>query len=278
MHPDLAWLSQYVNRAPHLPALAWFSRVASLGPAFRRLPPGTERRRSLLERLRLRPVEGYRPWRQYCGGRFPYESLIGVRASSEERARTRTFVAKLARYQGKSRMLVKLTGPARIEYLTSIFPDAVFIHLVRDGRAVVESLLRTPFWRDTERARNPAWGDLLSGHDVELWTAFERSPLALAAIEWRAIVLGARREAERHAPDRYIEARYEDFIHDPHAAIDRVIDACDLRLSPEIHEFLDRINLHADSNRRWREAFSHRELEVLNRVMRDALATFGYQA
>ncbi len=277
VHPDLAWFTQYLNRAPEHPWLSVLSRLADLGPAFRRRPPGSPVRSPRLERLRIRPAEAYGVWRRYSGKKFLRDYLIGVRATAEERAQLRSLVTKVARYQGKRRLAAKITGPARIEYLTSVFPDAYFVHLVRDGRAVAESLLRRDFWRDTFRMREPAWRNGLSEDELARWRQLGEDPVVLAAIQWRAVVRGARREAESFAPGRYLEVRYEDFVADPGGIVDRIADFCGLRSSARMHRFLEREVCLRDATTTWREALSPRQVELLDELIGDTLRELGYR-
>ena len=110
----------------------------------------TEMTAAGIERFRVGPSEAYPVWERYCGERFVYDFMLGVKATPEERERVRRLVGKLLRYQGKLRFATKITGPARIGYLASIFPDAQFVWLVRDGRDFVTSALQRG-WFDTSR-------------------------------------------------------------------------------------------------------------------------------
>jgi hypothetical protein len=275
-HPELAWFTQYLNRAPGWPSLAMISRLGGLGPAFRRRPPGSEAGAAWLERLRIRPAEAYGVWRHYCGERFLRDFLTGTTATEEERERLLWFASRVVRYQGRPRLASKITGPARIEYLNSIFEDALFVHLVRDGRAVAESLLRRNFWRNSSRMRKPAWDNALSDEELTRWRELGADPLALAAIQWRAAVLGARRDAASFVPDRYLEIRYEDFLADPHELLDRITDFCDLQRSPEVHRFLDRNVRLRDATGRWRDAVTPAQMGLLDELIGDTLRELGY--
>ena len=42
---------------------------------------------------------------------------------------------------------MKFTGPARLEYLTSIFPDALIVNVMREPVATVRSWLEVGFWQ-----------------------------------------------------------------------------------------------------------------------------------
>jgi hypothetical protein len=280
--PDLAWFSQYLNRMPWLPAVSTLARLADLSPALRR--PAAHRRtggrsdraRALLDDLRVGPSEANLLWRHYCGKRFLNDFLIDVEATDRERRRMRGAVAKALRYQGKPRFATKITGPARIGYLTSIFDDALFVHVVRDGRAVINSLLGVNFWRDSWRLREPAWANGLSDADLRRWDEFGRSPLALAALEWCAVVDRARDEARQIAPGRYAEVRYEDFLAEPHRTLDRIANFCELPRSPEAHDYLDRhVSLRGD-DQRWRERFDAEERRMVDELMAESLVAFGY--
>jgi hypothetical protein len=47
---------------------------------------------------------------------------LDEKATQHEIKRIRSFLSKQVKYQGKKRLIMKFTGPARLEYLTSIFP------------------------------------------------------------------------------------------------------------------------------------------------------------
>jgi omega-hydroxy-beta-dihydromenaquinone-9 sulfotransferase len=275
-HPDLAWFSQYLARLPRVPIVAALSRVADWSPSMRAGISRSDERQRWLERLRVGPAEANTVWQQYCGKDFIYGYLRGVNATAAERRRLRRMVSSVLRYQGKPRFAAKLTGPARLEYLASIFPDARFIHVVRDGRAVVRSFMGASFLQDTWRMDEPAWRGGVGNRELPEWEGYKRSPLALAAIQWRTVVRSARQEAAEFSPTRYGEVRYEDFIADPHTALDELATFCDLRSSPAPHQFLDKRIELADMNVQWRDAFTGEELQMLNEVMGDTLEEFGY--
>ncbi len=275
-HPDLAWFSQLLERLPRFPVVSTFSRLADWSLWVREAVTRSGERRGWWEGLRIGPAEANTVWQRCCGRDFVYGYLLGVEATDVERRRIRHTISSVLRYQGKPRFAAKITGPARLEYLVSIFPDARFIHVVRDGRAVVRSLMRVPFWRDTWRLNRPAWRGGLGDRELEQWEAYDRSPLALAAVQWRAVVRSARDEAARCAPTRYGEVRYEDFIANPHTTLDQLATFCGLRPSRAPHRFLDsRLDLR-DMNLGWGEAFDPGELQMLNEVMGDTLEELGY--
>ena len=277
-HPDVAWFSQYLERAPAFPAVSLLSRLADLVPAFRKsVGRHGEPRASLVTRLRIAPSEAYQVWERCCGEKFPYDYLLGVRATEAERRCVRETVSKVMRYQGKPRFAAKVTGPGRIEYLSSIFGDARFVHIVRDGRAVVDSLMRVPFWRDGPRMREPAWRGGLADEELAAWRESGGAPSELAARQWRRVLEAAREEAEKFAPGRYTEVRYEDFVADPHDAIDQIADFCDLRRDPQPHAFIDDRVVIRNMNDRWRGRFTAAEVEGFDRLLEKPLREHGYE-
>jgi hypothetical protein len=275
-HPSVGWFSAHVNRLPRLPMVMLLSRLADLDGSLRKSINRSDQRRSWREKLRVGPSESYGVWSHCCGEKFVYDHLLGVEATPQERRCVRNLASKALRYQGKQRFAAKVTGPARIGYLASIFDDALFLHVVRDGRAVVQSLMNVHFWRGTWRERQPAWRGGVPPQALARWRELGGSPLALAAIQWSVIVERAREEAARSEPTRYAEVRYEDFAADPHGVLDEITDFLDLPRSPKVHEFVrTRIEIR-DMNYQWAERFDAGEIEILNELMGDALASFGY--
>ncbi|HEU4429451.1 MAG TPA: sulfotransferase, partial [Myxococcota bacterium] len=92
----------------------------------------------------------------------------------------------------------------RIPFLLLAFPDARFIHVIRDGRGVVSSVLEE-IRRSERRQRLPMGGFAKPAG----WRQMLRDDLALqSALQWQAIVRTARAEG---APlgAAYTEVRYE---------------------------------------------------------------------
>jgi hypothetical protein len=92
--------------------------------------------------------------------------------------------------------------------LKTHFPDARFVHIVRDVRDYCLSI-------------HNAWG----------------KNMFRAAQRWTEDVAGARRAGERFAND-FLEVRYEDLLRDPRVVVERV---CDL-LEIEFHEDMTRLS------------------------------------
>ncbi|MGH9381476.1 MAG: sulfotransferase family protein [Thermoanaerobaculia bacterium] len=274
--PDLAWLSQCHEHWPGIPACAVLSRLTDLTPAMRRSVGRSDQRRPWLERLRIGPVEAYEFWERYCGKKFRYDFLLDTEATAQEAASIRTRIATILRYQGKPRFAAKITGPGRIRYLSSIFPDARFVHVVRDGRAVVHSLLKAPFWQARSQNLEPAWQHGLDSTDVGDWRSHGSSLVALTAVQWRRVVESIRAEAAEVAADRYAETTYERFVSNPHGVLDRMALACDLPPSHHEHHFVDRrLNLR-NMNYQWIEHFSPEEVATLTELLGRALTQLGY--
>jgi omega-hydroxy-beta-dihydromenaquinone-9 sulfotransferase len=274
---DVAWLSQHLARFPQAPALAFLSRLTEVSPSMRRSVSRSDQLRPWLERLRVGPVEAYGFWERCCGEKFLFDYLLGVEATAPERACVRSRVAAILRYQGKPRFAAKITGPGRIGYLASIFPDARFVHVLRDGRAVVRSLMRVHFWREQGRMTEPAWRNGLTADDRADWERHGSSAMGLAAVQWRRVIQLTRAEAKVIAPERYAEIHYERFVDQPGAVLDAVADFCDLPPAPEVERFLAARFELRDMNYQWREHFPPADVDALGELLDTALPTAGYR-
>lgn len=275
-HRDVAWFSQYHEWRPAFPKLALLARTADLSSSLRRSVSRSDQGTRWLDRIRVGPSEAYGVWERCCGEKFRYDYLLGTRASMEETRCLSDTVSQVMRYQGKPRFAAKITGPARIGYLSSIFDDARFVHVVRDGRAVVQSLMGVAFWKQRHRMHEPAWSNGLLPADDEAWLRSGRSPLALAAVQWRRVVESAREEAARLPAGRYVEVHYEQFVDAPDPILDEITSFCGLPPSARAKAFLrGRFDLK-NMNFQWMERFSVEEIAMLNDLLGPTLASFGY--
>lgn len=109
----------------------------------------------------------------------------------------------LRRYEGKARVAEK--SPNNVfffPHLHRIFPDATFLHMMRDGRDVVASLL-TMEWK------TPGGTPIDYTRDARL-----------AARYWAKAIVAARAFAQQTAGrSRYLEVRYEDLVAQPESCL-----------------------------------------------------------
>ncbi len=83
--------------------------------------------------------------------------------------------------------------------------DAYFLHLVRDPRAVVYS--RSQVKQNPDRA-GPA--------------QMPRTRPPIAAVHWNVVNTAAEAVARKVDPSRFLQLRYEDFVADPPATVERI--------------------------------------------------------
>lgn len=125
-------------------------------------------------------------------------ALEAARPKSYPEAVRAVFSAYAAR-DGKTLYGDKTPGSVtQIELLAELFPEAKFVHIIRDGRAVALSYLERPEW----------------GPET----------MAEAANHWKNRVRRGRSAGRVIGTGRYMEVRYEDVVADPETVARAVCD------------------------------------------------------
>ena len=270
VHEDLGWFSSYNDKLPSLELASAAARVYDL-PVLRRLPRGEKPQYKQgavwFNKLLPKPSECYPKWEVMCGKKFRDDYLLGVTATQLEYDAVHKAVRNVLSLQGKSRFAAKLTGPPRIGYLRSIFPDAIFVHVIRDGRAVVNSWLNVDFWKNSGAYHEPKWKNGLPENWQEEWQRYDGTPMALAALQYRTIIQTSREESKDLEPWQYTEIHYEDFVQDPAKTLREVQAFCQLPNSPAVEAYISSDKQYTNMNKKYLERFNERELEILNLIL-----------
>ena len=275
-HPAFGWLANYAEMWPSVISANILCRL--LDNRLIRLRGHKKQYGSvrLGNRYFPQPVEAYAFWDHFTGINFSRDYLLGQTADLAARLRVRRALHNMILYQGKTRFATKLTGPGRIQYLLSIFPDARFVHVLRDGRAAVESLLRVEFWRDKGGMDAPFWVNGLEAGAIDDWNESGRDPVVLAAYQWKRIIETTRDEARGLSHEKYIEVKYEDFVASSPAVTSKllswaglVVDAADMQVEMIGTGF-------SDMNRKYLEVFDSEQINALNQIMGPVLGQLGY--
>lgn len=167
-----------------------------------------------------------------------------------------------------------------VRLLADAFPDARFVHIVRDGRDATVSYLDRPWVRQVfawTRRRDP--GGEPYGPFAPWWVEPERtaeyeatSDLHRAVWVWRRHVEAARSGLARVHHSRWIEVRYEEVARDPEPTGERVLgllDVDDPHERARLHGALAQIS--EASVGRWRDTLDDVDLAVIEREAGDLL-------
>jgi Sulfotransferase family len=179
----------------------------------------------------------------------------------------RDVFALYADRQGKARYAEKTpVNVLHLELLATTFPEARFVHLIRDGRDVALSYL-----------------------DAD----FGATSVPEAAVHWRRFVREGRRAGAVLGPGRYREVRYEDLIAGPEDVLRSLCDFLELSFDPAMltyhtragdllrttshQEHHGRIALPPTSGLRdWRRDMGARDLAAFEAIAGDVLDDVGY--
>ncbi len=152
------------------------------------------------------------------------------------------------------------------------YPQATVLHIVRDGRDVVCSLLERG-WLGKREGRDDV-GHVYGTHSRS-WVEPERREeftgareATRAAWAWRRYVTAARA-----APEQTFEIRYEEIAADPRAAAERIAGRLETDPAP-LAEALGAV--HSRSIGRWRQDLTAEQVEDVEREAGALLRELGY--
>lgn len=267
-HPDVGFIS---NADDHLPLPGGLGRLNKV--IYERIPE-TMRREG--RRVRFAPSEAYIALESEVGADivFPCGPLRDGDVSDDVVERFRTFFERRARAQRRPVFVHKLTGWPRVGLIRRAFPDARFIHIVRDGRAVANSLVRVRWWQRASGTYLPG----LETTDVVDWVSGGRSPLVLAGLTWAAMVDAYDREGRGLDPERWFEMRYEDLLASPWTMVGRILDHLGLERARAFDAHIARYRFDQMREDAFRRDLDASTLGQLEQPIVERLARYGYLA
>ena len=268
-HPEVGFLSNVEDRARFLPAAA--GRFNN--ELYRRLPPSLTRK----GRLRYAPSEGYRILARSVSPMVTdsFRDLVAADAMPWVADRFRAFFTERAHAQRKPVFIHKYTGWPRTGFVREVFPEARFINVTRDGRAVAASALRTSWWKGHMGPEAWQWGPLPPAYAAE-WEASGYSFPVLAAQCWK-ILMDAYAAARNLVPaDRWMDVRFEDVLADPDARFKEMLAFMGLNEHPAVDAAMSKIALSADRQREYRRQLDPGSLALVERSLAGHLSAWGY--
>ncbi|HRI19906.1 MAG TPA: sulfotransferase, partial [Panacibacter sp.] len=185
------------------------------------------------------PIERYAFWEYITGPRIDFSRgfLVGEKATADEKNKIRKHLAKQVKYQGRKRLIMKFTGPSRLEYLSSIFPDAVFVSIAREPIATVRSWLKVGFWQT--KGINRLWwiGPYTSEEETEA-EKLKDDPALITAFQYKKLMEVMGQEIIKTGVP-ILETRYEDFVKDPRVFIRKILGFVELPPSKNVDRYIE---------------------------------------
>ena len=207
--------------------------------------------------------------REWQGAKPEVRALLGGAGAATPRAFLEAFYNAYASQYGAARWADKSPGYAcYMDLLGAIFPEAKFVHIIRDGRDAAMSMAEK-------------WGP----HEWHV-------DLYWSSVQWVRRVRAARASGARLGPNRYFELRYEQLVAEPDPLLRDICAFLDEPYHPAMarpqelaqqtieasNGFHSRIREAPNTQRiaRWRREMSPFDLHLTQRIAGPLLAELGF--
>ncbi len=262
-HHHVAWLSVLCNRYPDRLV---FNKILMKSLEY----PPLEK----ILRIKFHPGECYIFWEYYSKGfSKSYRDLLASDVSIKMKNDIEQVMSRLTT-EKRNRLLLKITGWPKIGFLSNVFPNAKFIHVIRDGRAVANSLINVEWWEGWGGPERWRWGPLSKNHQEE-WESYDQSFIVLAAIQWK-ILMDATEKAKKHLEkSRILEVKYEELCSNHIPLFMEVAKFCEIEWNDN---FAARLKEHKlrNTNSKYKNELSLQQQNDLNSVLEGYLGKYGY--
>ena len=267
-HDDVAFLSNLEDLGVPPGAVARAS-----GRAYRRMPPWVTEK----GRARFAPSEGYRALRREVSPILESSDrdLLAADATPWLTKRLQAFFEERMARAPEPVYLHKLTGWPRAGFLHAAFPDARYVNVVRDGRAVASSWLQMDWWLGYRGPEHWHFGPLSDEHR-DVWERSGRSYVVLAGLAW-VLLLDAFEAARAELPERsWLDVRYEDLLAEPEVTIGRILTFFGLPFEATFRRRLARYSFETGRSDAYRRDLDPASLKALEDVLGPTLQRYGY--
>ncbi len=178
-----------------------------------------------------------------------------------------TFYMLYAKHHGKVRWGDKSAYLSNLYDIKKIFPNAVFIHIVRDGRDVANSF------------KNMDFGPKTIADTADFWDRYVKLGMSMG----------------RMLPsEQYMELRYEDLVTQTEVELKRICEFIGVEFEPTMLEYYkdakkyipqNLLKTHYNADKppnpdrvySWKKKMPQVELDIFNQIAKDMLNEFNYE-
>ncbi len=256
-HQQLSYLTHALDRHPE--DLRRNARLMGL------------REHAVLRRVlnwRVEPSEAWDFWDSLVPGfSEPCRDLVATDAGPRVVRRVRATLPRTMR-RDRNRLLVKFTGWPRLGWILACFPDARVVHVVRDARAVTNSMLNVDWWQGWHGPHRWSFGPLEPEESI-LWERARQDFAALGCLQWNRLVRAWHSAVERLDPvgrGQVLEVRYDALCKDRDATIRSILDFADLPWTTSFGAQVARYTLESRDDK-WERDLSVASQEAMHSVL-----------
>lgn len=242
-NPELAFPSSLLARWPQYSFLN-FARHLFDNPLYQYL--GTKEQRvkfKWLNKFSFKFDEAYPVWHYLLAPEhdFSRSFLLQETPSPKTIARVNTYFNLMVRFQSKSRLALKVTGPSRLYFLSHLFPEAKYIGMKRSFLHTVHSFLNVSFWKNRSTGEL-WWRGAYSAKELDTYELIKNNPVLSTAFQINKILEVSDREVESLKLPVHL-MNYEAFCENPAGVLKGAFDHCELDFDQKPFEFLKRVNI-----------------------------------
>ncbi|WP_297325043.1 sulfotransferase [Nitrosomonas sp.] len=274
-HRGVAYLSNYQKRYPNWPFLAYLQYILNQFPEYKRQTWFKEQgnayfneRRKWLHSIVPTPSEAESVYTS-CG--IPLIPTGDYRLQPQMAGCLQDKFECIRQTSRNEVLLTKRTANnRRIPLLKQIFPDAKYIHLIRDGRGVAYSSLRVAWWND----HILYW----AGKTPQQMVVAGSNPLELAARNWVEEMQTLEQGTALIQSNHLLEVRYDELLRNPCEQLQRILDFMGVATQKDVAFWNVIESLHlAPKQEAWTRSWTEVELKIVHDVQRDTLCRWGFE-
>lgn len=271
LHPRVAYVSNYDARLPLWVPTGYLCRAISGRYSIKRFAwfdddgGAYTLGRPLWKKVVPTPAEGESVY-QRCG--IPWMPPPGLRVSSASIEKLRGAFGAIQRRQGGALVLSKRTANnRRIPTLVEAFPDARFVCLERDGRAVAYSLTKVDWWLD-----HVVWWD---GRTVREMVASGEDEISIAARNWLYESQEIERGLRAVPSANLLTVRYEELMRAPVMGLGEILRFLGLDVPPDYVAAVQELELRVPREK-WASEWTNQNKNLVSGIIGERLIRSKY--
>ena len=218
--------------------------------------------------------EDYKLWNKYYKGfRKSFRDLNADDVTIKAKEGIREFFSTMLT-SSRQKIVIKITGWGRVGFLKEVFPDAKFVHIIRDGRGNANSLLEVDFWNGWEGTEHWNLGSL-NEKNRKIWEKSNFSYITLAGLYWKIINQKIENDMKTFPADFKI-IKYEEFCAEPNKIMKEITDFAGLPFTSHFEKNIDKKKI-ISKNFKWKENLTEVQVKELELAIHDLQERYGYE-